>query len=286
MNRAKQKALHTAIRDGSIQDMRAAIEQGAKVNEPDPDDLDGWRSIHHAATLSNGVDLIHALVELGAHPDVQATLRDGALHLACRLGRDANVIALLDVGANIEHRGMDDRTPLHVAATMGNERLIAELANRGADLEALDNAHRTPLSLAVNSHSHLAVVDLIERGARLETADKCGTTPLGWAVKKGMDPVACILIAHGADAESISPHVVDLHGLPAPHAAARSGQTRRLLHLLDQGADPEARHMAMTIAEEAKRFNQNQTLAALNAWTASQAIGDLLGRRLNEIGQP
>ncbi|MBK8065830.1 MAG: ankyrin repeat domain-containing protein [Betaproteobacteria bacterium] len=79
------------------------------------------------------------LLELGADPNENPG--DGFPPLFCALGsnhedREERVALLLDFGADVQQRGVNDYTPLHYAATQDQADCVALLLARGADPQA------------------------------------------------------------------------------------------------------------------------------------------------------
>ena len=75
-----------------------------------------------------------------------------ALHLAVREGHAATVAALLDAGADIDHRSAGDgTTPLLMATINGRFDLAMMLLERGADPNLASDANATPLYTTINT---------------------------------------------------------------------------------------------------------------------------------------
>lgn len=56
-----------------------------------------------------------------------------ALHEACSYGWHQVVEVLVEGGANVNAKGLDDDTPLHDASTSGNLKMVQYLIDHGAD---------------------------------------------------------------------------------------------------------------------------------------------------------
>lgn len=105
---------------------------------------------------------MNLLVEAGA--DLEATTPDrwAPLHLAVAVGRHPQVAAaLIQAGANINHRALNEATPLYVAAWQGNVESTRVLLRANADplLTRLEASGRrfTPLDAAAqNGHAGVA----------------------------------------------------------------------------------------------------------------------------------
>ena len=88
-----------------------------------------------------------------------------ALHLASYSGYLDIVIALLDIGANPNAQQQDGQSPLHLAALRGHESVAKELIDAGAQVYLENSFGEVPLDLA-SRNGHLAVVKtlLVEEG--------------------------------------------------------------------------------------------------------------------------
>lgn len=56
---------------------------------------------------------------------------------------------LLQSGANLNARGLDNDTPLHDAAVNGHVKIAKLLVERGADINAKNSKGKTPLDVAL-----------------------------------------------------------------------------------------------------------------------------------------
>ena len=139
---------------------------------------------------------------------VRATARNTtALHAAAESGSVAVARALLECGAEVEHRRPDDdATPLFLAARAGRPGMIAFLFSQGADIEALcKTADRreghdtvTPLVEAVMSDQAAAAARLIALGADVR-APNSWMPPLLTATLRSNATITRMLLREGAD---------------------------------------------------------------------------------------
>jgi ankyrin repeat protein len=100
------------------------------------------------------------------------------MHAAARVGHADILTLLLDHGANLEEEsGPFRQTPLHL--TSSNRRLEAAqcLIDLGADINARDIDDWTPLRWAVARENTQAVRLLLEQGADVSASDNSGRTP-------------------------------------------------------------------------------------------------------------
>ena len=100
-----------ALENGLIEDVKAAIQAGADINQKDEG---GWTFLH-----------------------------DSALH-----GKEKEVKILLEVGADIHAKNKNGYTPLHYAAGSPHIKIVKMLLKAGADLSVKNTSDRTPLDTA------------------------------------------------------------------------------------------------------------------------------------------
>ncbi len=82
-------------------------------------------------------------------PDVLGKGRDGLLHLAARMGQEADLRDLLRLGAAIDLPGDQGFTALHYAAAAGHAGIVDALLELGADLDAKNHWDQTALEVAM-----------------------------------------------------------------------------------------------------------------------------------------
>eukprot|EP00439_Symbiodinium_sp_Y106_P009862 s6824_g1.t1 len=74
------------------------------------------------------------------------------------------VETLLEKGAEVELRDVDERTPLHLAARDGRTQAVSLLLDAGSEVDALDRFGRTPLYYAAQGSHRDVVALLVDRG--------------------------------------------------------------------------------------------------------------------------
>ncbi|MEM8532062.1 MAG: ankyrin repeat domain-containing protein [Chloroflexota bacterium] len=139
------------------------------------------------------------------HAPWSADLPDQPLHMAAYADQPEIVAILLDYGADVNARGVQERTPLHVAAYHGSFQVVQILIERGADIGRIDEKGCTPLLLAASNtrepETREVAQVLIGRGA---------TVDLNTAVRLGDIARVQAVLATAPDAIQHAPFPADL----------------------------------------------------------------------------
>ena len=133
----------------------------------------------HVASANGEIEILEALLNAGANPDVFNTSGFAALHVAAATGHVASVEALLNAGAKpsivnaapTEHYARANfkrcagYTPLHFAAWRGTVESVDALIAAGGKVDAAGDDGTTPIALA-DQFGHVDVVlSLLNAGA-------------------------------------------------------------------------------------------------------------------------
>jgi ankyrin repeat protein len=147
--------IHEAYQRGDLDALRTLLG-----NPPDFPNCRGPRAVGEIvleyAIYHSPLAFVRTLLELGAEPNYEDPAGFPSLIAAIstdRADRYEVVELLLDCGANIQQRGVNDYTPLHYAAARNDVKLIQLLLSRGADPNArtgIDD-YTTALQEAENS---------------------------------------------------------------------------------------------------------------------------------------
>jgi ankyrin repeat protein len=178
--------LRSAVRVGSVDDVKKAIANGANVNAKSPSG-----STH--------------------------------LHAAAQYGHMEIVQLLISKGANVKAKTDDGKTPLHSAAAKEHKDIAELLIAKGADVNAKSNEGTTPLHWATGTGwrgGYEIAKLLISKGADVNVKKEDGWTPLHNAAREGRKETIKILIANGADVHAKS------NGGTTPLHAAANGRRR------------------------------------------------------------
>ncbi|HEY5913429.1 MAG TPA: ankyrin repeat domain-containing protein [Verrucomicrobiae bacterium] len=169
--------LIVAVERGDRRAVEQLLKERADVEAQTPDGVTPL----YAAAFKGHVDILKLLLKAGAKVDGRAALGRTALFTAAAEGHVDAVETLLDAGADPNARsavGQLAQTPLHMAACEGQAETAKRLLKRGAKVNAWDEQrHITPLYLAmIAGHEPMAQL-LLEHGANPAIADIFGQTP-------------------------------------------------------------------------------------------------------------
>ena len=147
-------AVERALRAGRLGDLPASITE--QPGYPNVRDSYTWTPLVILAISWAPVTCVRELVSAGA--DVNVTVEDGfpALLNAVMSRRDDGlelVEALVELGADLEARGVNGWTALHAAASMNDVAMVQLLVRLGADRDARTGVDddATPLQEAERS---------------------------------------------------------------------------------------------------------------------------------------
>lgn len=128
-----------------------------------------------------------------------------ALHEGARGGHLDVVQALVEKGANLNIKDVDERTPLYWASERGHPEVVVFLLEQGADPTIMDADRRTILHRAAR-YGHTAVVKILLSKTKLDvhSKDPLDYTPFCWAVRNGHVETAATLLAAKADINDLT----------------------------------------------------------------------------------
>lgn len=123
---------------------------------------------------------------------------------ASAVGRTERVIELLDADPELVSAWTPDGfTALHLAAYFRHPETARLLVDRGAPVDVVarnENLQVTPLQSAAAARQGETAALLLERGANPNARHEGGFTVLHTAAQNGDEPLARLLLSHGADA--------------------------------------------------------------------------------------
>jgi uncharacterized protein len=223
---------------GDLKSTRLLLAAGARPNTQHPDN--GQTALIVASTMGN-TEIVEALLENGADPNIRDGNTFTALHAAVRdsdYGADhaSRVAAAATVKALLAHRADPNARLDQKKQTV---RAVNEQAFQGA----------TPLALAAEVNSLDAIKELVKGGADPKIPTEQGTTPLILACGAGTDvqrmrsveertlalETAKFLIEQGVDVNAAGQF-----GWTALHAATYQGLNDVIEFLVSKGANIDA----------------------------------------------
>jgi ankyrin repeat protein len=158
--KAVDEQLRKAVVVGDVEDVRAALENGADPNyvrgdEPSPLSM---------AVSSKDVAILQLLLQHGGNPNHFNSYGMPLLITATRGDGSEKIKLLLRYGANIEIMDKSKRhTPLTAAATFGTPATIKTLLENGADPNHVPSESSALFMLSINKQCDMSCVELLLR---------------------------------------------------------------------------------------------------------------------------
>ena len=205
-------AIFLASVGGYLDIVTKLVEAGA---DADPQSQEGGTPLMAAAQAGH-LDVLEKLLLSGASHN--ACMWDGAnvLFLAAQNGHARIVMNLLTIpGVQVNQQRRDGATPLWIAAQMGHEDCVRLLLRGGADVDLARADGSTPLFKACHKGHEEVVKEILRHKPRLDTLQVRRT-------------IIFFLLKFSSFQ----------NGSTCLHAAALSGHSNLILHLLAAGADP------------------------------------------------
>ncbi|MFE7587647.1 ankyrin repeat domain-containing protein [Streptomyces gardneri] len=193
--RDRDSRLLAAARRGDADEVRAALEAGARVEARDEE----LRSPLLLASLGSHVDAARVLVAAGADPNAQDRRHDSPWLVTGVTGNVAMMRALLPAGPDLTLRNRFGGVSLIPASERGHVAYVrAVLRETEIDVDHVNDLGWTALLEAVilgdggRPHQEVAAL-LLAAGADPELADADGVTALRHARRRGFDAIAALL---------------------------------------------------------------------------------------------
>jgi len=189
------------VKNGTVNDVRKVIEEGADVNALGKEDL---TALHVAARYNPDPEVISLLIKAGAKVNATDYWLHTPLKYAVAHNENPDIIqTLLDAGAHYDPGQNKGWTLLHHAASFNpHPEIIDFFLHKGKNVNAHEkNFGDTPLHNAVKNNTSLSVIEsLIDAGAEVNSKNDDDMTPLFMAVVSNPNPeIIAALLDAGAN---------------------------------------------------------------------------------------
>jgi cytohesin len=176
--------------------IRLMAENNTHLNDID---RYGCNTLHNAAIcgLPNVVSLLASKGAVIENRNDESHGNQTPLFSAIQKSRIEVVKVLLDSGADLEARNIEDSTPLYEAVMLQNVEMVHLLLDYQPDCNVQCAMERTPLHQAVGGGNKEIVQLLLNAGARPGITDFRNRTPLELAKRRNESEIAAILEAAG-----------------------------------------------------------------------------------------
>lgn len=192
------------------------------------------KTLLHYAVGSGKPEMVKALLQRHANPNIQDHRSRTPLHQAVQFGKRDMVVALFFKKGvtNPDIKDYDGMTPLHLAVKSKKINIVNSLLKRFANPNIQDNLGMTSLHHAVQSARLDVIKVLLKKGANPNIKDNYGRTPLHYVVNSDM---VAALLERAANSD-----IKDNHGRTPLQHAVSSANLDMLNALLDGGVDPNS----------------------------------------------
>jgi uncharacterized protein len=161
---------------------------------------------------------------------------DNDLLDAAKRGDRVAVSRLVDAGADVNARAVDETTPLHWAVRVQSLDAASALLDSGADAGAADRYGITPLFLAAENGDAPLIAKLLDAGVPVDSTAPTGETALMTATRTGKLDAIALLLERGATVDAREPE----YQQTALMLAVRENHPDVVKLLLERGADVNA----------------------------------------------
>ena len=192
-----RNALVTAVMNEDVEQVKALITNGAKINVKDKS-LEGMSPLHAAVETGN-FEIMQILLAYGAKPNIRDYQKRTPLMMLDEAADPEIARVLLAYGAKIKLVDSERNTVLHHYAEFDDAEIVRLLISHGADPNAKNKSGRTALMIAAENENEMSVAALLEAGADANLYDR--TKSNAWDMA-GSEKIRQLLESHGAVARS------------------------------------------------------------------------------------
>lgn len=209
------------------------------------------------------------------------SIQNTPLILACKKGDHAEVLALLEKGANVNLSNKQEDTALYFACFFGHHEIVKLLLKHNADPYKSNKSGKTPISLASNGIYPELLKTMMDAGVDINARNaKNNNTPLIDACQAGELAPAQSLLAAGADA-----NLLNKEGQTALLIVCNKGWSEIAELLLANGANPNIAdnegRAPLSIAADNRNYELVKLLIERGAEIQSDAMESLLFHAIN-----
>ena len=156
----KQVGIFAAAAKGQTDELRSLVQKDPTlVNAHSPD---GFTPLGLAAFFGHA-ETVEALLAAGADANITSreSMKMPPLGSAMAVQRNDIARTLIEHGANVNGKAVNDLTALHTAAARGNLEAAKLLLDHGADINATSTDGKTAMSYA-EDHNHADMVEFLK----------------------------------------------------------------------------------------------------------------------------
>ena len=247
--------------DCSKEVLQAIIDHGADVNTTNKQNCTALTK----ACEKNYIDAINVLLEAGA--DTLRADNNCKTCLMCAVdGNCSNEVlqAIIDHGADVNAKNIQNYTALMVACLKGNVHAINVLVKTGSDINTADIDGNTCLMHAVRGHCSKEVLQaIIDHGVDVNATNKENHTALMSACQYDDVDAITVLLGSGAD-----PNIANDNGDTCFHIVVIKSFSKKVIQtIIDHGVNVDAtNNLNMTpLMVASKKGNVDAMNVLLNA---------------------
>lgn len=142
--------------------------------------------------------MIQLLVQMGADPVREDSLKQTPLFYACREGNTKAIAFLISDGRdNINRQDKYGQTPIYYCIREGHIHTTQQLIDLGAMFDHCDTKNQRPVFYAIQHNKFEMVKFLLDKGADLQLEDKKGVNPTLYAKKQNRLEILSLLLDRG-----------------------------------------------------------------------------------------
>jgi ankyrin repeat protein len=223
--------LSGAARAGDAARVKLLIAEGRNTDESDSN---GRRTPLHWGVLGNHMEVVQALLEGGANPNIGDQAGKTPLEHAAEKSMVEMTALLIKSGADVNQRDLVGGNAVLWAAGLGSPETLKLVVDAGGEIEVKDINGLSPLTWAAQTGKPASMRILIDAGADVNSVDALnGESVLMRAARSGKMESVEMLFASGVDTSTLTR--VDANAL---HIAAEFSNAAIVQRLMDSGLDP------------------------------------------------